>query len=113
MDKANQYKISTETKYIKDYQSEHYRAIIADDKNRNIRTGTEWFFSEEQALADGERMLADSEAGAKLILKGEHGRQVRQALLNRDSYLHTVLNTNNCWKTLEVLKITHKKGVIK
>ena len=48
MDEVNQYIISTETKYIKDYQSEHYRAIITDDKNRKIRTGTEWFFSEDK-----------------------------------------------------------------
>lgn len=235
MDEVNQYIISTETKYIKDYQSEHYRAIITDDKNRKIRTGTEWFFSEEQALEDGERMLSDLNrsnklakydihftrkvfidvngfsksmkynilivliptflslsisiiyemqkpfisgqmditgllitigvlllsililainqfnfggnmvsyvlyegdfyrvflsndnvgtaqlvskhrglvAGAALILKGERNRQVRQALLNRDSYLRMELNTNNCWKLLEVLRVTHKKGCYK
>jgi hypothetical protein len=52
----------------------------------------------------------NSIAGVSLILMGERDRQVSQTLLNRDSYLHTVLNTDNFWKLLDVLKITHKKG---
>ena len=35
---------------------------------------------------------------------GRESRQQSQELLNRNSFLHTQLNKNNCWKIMEVKK---------
>ena len=49
--------------------------------------------------------------GAAILKKGEQDRQRDQQLLRRDSYLHTQLNKNNCWKILEIEYIVSKKIV--
>lgn len=226
MSQEKKYTISTETKYIKEYQNEHYRALILDENGRKIRFGRRWFLSEEQAFREGELLLEElhkaeklaeygihftrgvfnddngsgkmmkygcliimvptalalaggmiwdsvfgnsigfllamlivigsmvylfanqfnyggnmvsyvlcdgdlyrifiqnemtgaaqavnnflgSAAALKLIETGERSRRQSQELLNRNSFLHTQLNKNNCWRILKVEKITKKKG---
>ncbi|MBM6854809.1 hypothetical protein H6B11_11675 [Mediterraneibacter glycyrrhizinilyticus] len=41
----SKYTITTESKYNKDYQNSHYRAVILDDRGRKIRFGDNWFLS--------------------------------------------------------------------
>ena len=226
MPQEKKYIISTESKYIKDYQNEHYRALILDENGRKLKFGRRWFLTEEQALREGELLLEEihkaekladygihftrgvfndkngagkmmkygcliimvpsalavtggiiwdtvfgnsigtllamliviasmvylfvnqfnyggnmvsyvlcdgdlyrifiqneaagaaqavndflgSAAALKLIEMGERSRRQSQELLNRNSFLHTQLNKNNCWKIMEVKKITKKKG---
>lgn len=51
-----------------------------------------------------------SAAALKMIEMGERSRRQSQELLARNSFLHTQLNKNNCWRILEVQKIIKKKG---
>ena len=50
-----------------------------------------------------------SAAALKMIEMGERSRRQSQELLARNSFLHTQLNKNNCWRILEVQKIIKKK----
>lgn len=63
------YKIVTEKKYVTEYQSEYVRAKIVDENNQEIRKG-EFFFSEEEALADGKRMIEELKQTDKLYSYG-------------------------------------------
>lgn len=226
MKQKKQYTISTESKYIKEYQNEHYRALVLDENGRKVRFGRRWFLTEEQALREGELLLEElhkaeklaeygihftrgvfndengsgkmmkygcliimvpaalavtggiiwdsvfgnstgfllsmliviaamvylfvnqfnyggnmvsyvlcdgdlyrifiqneaagaaqavndflgSAAALKMIEMGERSRRQSQELLARDSFLHTQLNKNDCWRILEVQKIIKKKG---
>ena len=226
MKQKKQYTISIESKYIKEYQNEHYRALILDENGRKVRFGRRWFLTEEQALREGELLLEElhkaeklaeygihftcgvfndengsgkmmkygcliimvpaalavtggiiwdsvfgnstgfllsmliviaamvylfvnqfnyggnmvsyvlcdgdlyrifiqneaagaaqavngflgSAAALKMIEMGERSRRQSQELLARNSFLHTQLNKNNCWRILEVQKIIKKKG---
>ena len=225
MPQEKKYIISTESKYIKEYQNEHYRALILDENGRKLKFGSRWFLTEEQAFREGELLLEEihkaeklaeygihftravfndengsgkmmkygcliimvpaalalaggmiwdsvfgnsigfllamliiiaamvylfanqfnyggnmvsyvlydgdlyrifiqnemtgaaqavndflgSAAALKVIETGERSRRLSQELLGRNSFLHTQLNKNNCWRILEVEKITKKK----
>ena len=39
---SREYTIVTESKYIREYQNEHYRAVIMDGRSQPIRTGRSW-----------------------------------------------------------------------
>ena len=72
MSQEKKYTISTETKYIKEYQNEHYRALILDENGRKIRFGRRWFLSEEQAFREGELLLEELHKAEKLAEYGIH-----------------------------------------
>ena len=66
MKQKKQYTISTESKYIKEYQNEHYRALVLDENGRKVRFGRRWFLTEEQALREGELLLEELHKAEKL-----------------------------------------------
>lgn len=72
MKQKKQYTISTESKYIKEYQNEHYRALILDENGRKVRFGRRWFLTEEQALREGELLLEELHKAEKLAEYGIH-----------------------------------------
>ena len=69
MKQKKQYTISAESKYIKEYQNEHYRALILDENGRKVRFGRRWFLTEEQALREGELLLEELHKAEKLAEK--------------------------------------------
>ena len=72
MPQEKKYIISTESKYIKDYQNEHYRALILDENGRKLKFGRRWFLTEEQALREGELLLEEIHKAEKLAEYGIH-----------------------------------------
>ena len=76
------------------YDGDLYRIFIG-----NENTGTAQLVS---------KYLSTS-MGAAILKKGEQDRQRDQQLLVHDSYLHTQLNKNDCWKILEAEDIVSKK----
>ena len=70
MAQSREYTIVTESKYIREYQNEHYRAVILDGRSQPIRTGRSWFLSEEQAYREGEAIVAELEQKKRLAAYG-------------------------------------------
>ena len=76
MPQEKKYIISTESKYIKEYQNEHYRALILDENGRKLKFGSRWFLTEEQAFREGELLLEEIHKAEKLAEYGIHFTRV-------------------------------------
>lgn len=84
-------KIASNTASFVLYEGDFYRIALANENSSQAQLVSKY---------------VNSSLGLVHIAAGERDRQVGQMLLEKDSYLHTQLNKNSCWKILSVKNIT-------